>query len=206
MIYRNIEQYSEGDISEVLALNFEDGLSSLVMRELGSWSLVSVSFWVMVFLTVGYFFWHALMFCFFDGDFSTFLAFALGLILAVVAIPLHEYLHMIAYRCLGASHASVTWDLSRGQCYTSADRFVVTGRELLMILLSPFVSILLIGIVLLVSNLQILPYFMGCTFMHLLISSGDFAIVSVLYRWRSSQVIGYDDLSAGKMYLFAVRS
>lgn len=206
MIYRNIEQYSEGDISKVLVLDIDHGLSSLVAKELGSWSLVALSFWLMVFLTVGYFFWHALMFCFFDGDFSTFLAFALGLILAVVAIPLHEYLHMIAYRCLGATHASVTWDVSRGQCYTSADRFVVTGGELVVILLFPFALLLLLGIVLILLDLQILPYFMGCTFMHLLISSGDIAIASVLYRWRSLQLIGYDDLSAGKMYLFAVRS
>jgi hypothetical protein len=143
----------------------------------------------------------ALGFCFWNGygqedfnlgdgitHFSYGLAFALGL------IPVHEYIHVLAYRSQGAEHTSYDSNIRKFYFMALADRFVANKREFTVVALAPFVVVTAVcGILLLLVDQLWAFTVLGTLLTHTACSSGDFGILNYFHFHKEMEIVTYDD-------------
>ena len=131
------------------------------------------------------------------GDFG--LAFVA---LFVVIMPLHELLHALGYRLVGAR--DIRWDYSMRMLavWVIAHRFVAGTRAFLIVALAPFVvlnSLLIAGAVVFPQFAVLLLFVL---LWHLHGSAGDWALLNFVWLHRERGFWTYDDAAAGKSYFF----
>lgn len=127
-----------------------------------------------------------------------------GIALALALVPLHEYIHVLAYRRMGATHTSYDVNLKRFYFMAIADRFVADRRAFRFVALAPFV---LISALLLVSWPFLGPAWhlalAGTLLAHTAMCSGDFGLLSYFAAQRDREVVTYDDRAQGVTYFLA---
>lgn len=130
----------------------------------------------------------------------------LGVILAFLLVPLHEFIHGIAYRIVGAKRVSYGANIRRFVFYAMADKFVVTAKQFRFIAIAPFavISAVLLAIMPFAGD-NLLLVLLGMLFMHTGACSGDFGLMSYLDHHKQKTVVTYDDEAAGMSY-FLVRA
>lgn len=119
--------------------------------------------------------------------------FSLGFALALLLLPLHEYLHALAYKFVGATTTSYDANLKKFYFMAIADKFVANRKEFNIVALAPFVVIssgLMITLLFVGFNWQIT--ILGVLFAHTSMCSGDFALLSYFQFHRDKQVVTYD--------------
>lgn len=124
---------------------------------------------------------------------------------AIVVIPLHELLHAVAFKILGAKKVSIHAQWNKMLFYAIADKFVMNSKEFIFLALTPFV-------VLNLSLLYSILYFQGelkvmavvFLFFHLTGCIGDFALLGYLYKNRHQKILNYDDKELEKSYFYEV--
>lgn len=136
--------------------------------------------------------------------FSTeFTYFSYGLLSTFLLIPLHEYIHVLAYKYVGAKNTSYDMNLKKFYFMAMADKFVANAKQFKIVALAPFVvisSMCLISIFF-VSGYWI--YFsIGIFFTHSLFCSGDFGLVNYFETHADKEVYTYDDKAAGISYFY----
>jgi hypothetical protein len=67
--------------------------------------------------------------------------FSYGIFLAFVLIPIHEFIHVLAYKSQGAQKTSYDANLKKFYFMAIADRFVANKKEFLIVALAPCVVI-----------------------------------------------------------------
>lgn len=137
------------------------------------------------------------------GVLRTLLDFVLSLVALFLAIlPLHEALHAIAYRLLGARDIRWDWSARMMAVWVIAHRFVVTTRGFVFVALAPFVVInaLLIGAALVWPAQAVLLLFV--LLVHLHGCAGDWSLLNFVWLNRERGFFTYDDAVAGKSYFF----
>ncbi|MCF0054801.1 DUF3267 domain-containing protein [Dyadobacter sp. CY356] len=126
-----------------------------------------------------------------------------GLALAFTLIPLHEYIHVLAYKSQGAQHTSYDSNLKKFYFMAIADKFVANRKEFQIVALAPFVVISL--------GLLILMFFtgklwtltiMGMLVVHTACCSGDFGLLSYFDFRRDKELLTYDDKEKGISYFY----
>ena len=75
--------------------------------------------------------------------------FSYGLALAFGLIPLHEYIHVLAYKSQGATQTSYDANWKKFYFMAIADKFVANKKEFQIVALAPFVVISLTLLILL---------------------------------------------------------
>lgn len=117
-------------------------------------------------------------------------------------IPLHEYLHALAYRWQGATQTSFDMNLRKFYFLAIADKFVANRTEFRIVALAPFVVIsgTLIFLLLFVNQLQLFTV-LGALIMHTSACSGDFALLSFYNLHPHKTILTYDD-KANKISYF----
>jgi hypothetical protein len=130
--------------------------------------------------------------------------FSYGLALAFVLLPLHEYIHVVAYKSQGAKNTSYDANFRKFYFMALADKFVANEKEFRVIALAPFVFISssLILLLFLVDgnwNLTIA----GTLLTHTAMCSGDFGLLSYFEFHKDKDVVTYDDISNGVSYFYA---
>ena len=81
--------------------------------------------------------------------------FSYGLAIAFALLPLHEYIHVLAYKSQGAINTSYDANLKKFYFMALADKFVANKKEFQVVALAPFIIITTILIVLLfVANIN----------------------------------------------------
>ncbi len=121
----------------------------------------------------------------------------------VLLLPIHEGMHGLAYRSLGASNVRVVNRWRSLTAYCAADRFVVGGRTLAWVGIAPFLvlnSILLIATLITPGVWPVL--FAGALFLHVGACSGDVGLLNWLWLRGTASTLSYDDTTAGKSYFF----
>jgi hypothetical protein len=73
-----------------------------------------------------------------------FLQVLLGLLLTLTLIPVHEFIHALAYKFQGAKNTSYDVNLKKFYFLAIADRFVASKREFQIVALAPFLVISLV--------------------------------------------------------------
>ncbi len=129
-----------------------------------------------------------------------------GFGLAFLLIPLHEYIHVLAFRKKGAVHTSYEVNLRKFYFLAVADQFVADKRAFRYAALAPFVviSILLVVAALLVS----MPWSLtltGCLLLHTAFCSGDFGLLSYFDFHKDKEVVTYDNKAEKCIYFYARR-
>ncbi|MBL7905993.1 MAG: DUF3267 domain-containing protein [Bacteroidales bacterium] len=160
------------------------------------------SFWPLFYLlfTLGSF--VALAFHFFNAFFTNpefemrdaLTKATLGFASAFLLIPLHEYIHAIAYRTCGAREVSYDADLKKLVFMAIAHRFVASSREFRFVAMAPFAFISLAAI----AALPFLPgnytfSALALVFTHAAFCGGDFAMLSYLDFHKGKAVVTWDD-------------
>ncbi|MEZ0610359.1 DUF3267 domain-containing protein [Fibrella sp. WM1] len=121
----------------------------------------------------------------------------------VVLLPVHELLHGLAYKLLGATRISIVAQWRQLVFYCLADRFVANATELRLVALTPFVvinTLLIVGMAL--ASPPLFWMFFGALILHTGGCFGDFGMVSYFYTNRHRNPCTYDDAQLHKSFFF----
>jgi hypothetical protein len=119
-------------------------------------------------------------------------------------IPLHECIHGLCYKLVGAKAVSYHADWRRLTFYAAADGFVADAREFCGVALAPFTIInagLLLGYGL--AGPSVAWVCLGALWLHTAGCAGDFALVNFFYKHRRKALVTYDDVGAAKSFFYA---
>jgi len=124
-----------------------------------------------------------------------------GFAIALLIIPLHEWIHGLAYKYVGAKEISYTANWKKFYFTAQADHFVVNEKEFRLVAFAPFVVITSLALAIGLAFGQYL-LMLGLIFAHTTMCSGDFALVSYFYQNRGKGLVTYDDYSNQIAYFF----
>lgn len=135
------------------------------------------------------------------GDGITHLSY--GLAIAFGLIPIHEFIHVLAYRSQGALNTSYDANWKKFYFMALADKFVANKKEFRVVALAPFVVISTVLIVLLFFVSQLWTFtVLGVLLTHTAFSSGDFGLLSYFDFHKEKDIVTYDDKENGISYFY----
>lgn len=120
-------------------------------------------------------------------------------------LPLHEFIHGMAYKLMGAGKVQYKADFRQLMFYALADRFVVNRREFIWIAILPFVvinTLLIAGIVAVEGKWDVILF--GSLILHISGCFGDFALISFFYQHREKALVTFDDAAGEKTLFYTV--
>jgi hypothetical protein len=125
---------------------------------------------------------------------NRFTHFCYGLAIAFALVPLHEYIHVLAYKSQGAINTSYDANFRKFYFMALADKFVANKREFEIVALSPFIIITTTLILLLfIVNSNWALTIVGILLTHTAMCSGDFGLLSYFEFHADKEVVTYDD-------------
>jgi len=126
-----------------------------------------------------------------------------GIALSFLLIPLHEYIHVLAYKSQGAKNTSYAVDLKRFVFMALANQYVANKREFIIIALAPFIVISFIFCILFfIVGLHWQFTILGVLLTHTAFCSGDFGLLSYFQFYKTSELVTYDDVDSKISYFF----
>ncbi len=121
---------------------------------------------------------------------------------SILVIPFHELIHGLTYRILGARKIIFGADLKQFIFFVTANRHPVSGSEVYLLALSPFVIINLVSVA---ATITLSPRWALCTgaflLCHNIMCIGDFAISNFVSK-ASGRVYTYDEPENKMSYFF----
>ena len=130
-------------------------------------------------------------------------AIGLGFATSFLLIPLHEWIHALAFRSLGATRIFYGANWKKLYFYAGADFFVLNHAGFARVALAPC---LLIGSLLLLSAYFLSPLwqvsFLATVLLHTGMSAGDFALLAWFDDHRHQKPLTFDDHAAGVSYFY----
>jgi hypothetical protein len=129
---------------------------------------------------------------------------AIGLIiLPLICIPVHEFLHIIPYYLSGAKDIRVGMDLKQYLFYVTAHRYVATPLQFSIVAVAPFL-IISAGMSFLVLYLPGLWKwsFSLFLFVHATMCAGDFALLNLYFLNRDKKIYTWDDIDKKEAYFY----
>jgi len=121
---------------------------------------------------------------------------------SILVIPLHELLHGLAYRILGARKIRFGADLQQLIFFVTADRYPVSGNELYFLAMIPFfvinVATITISAIWFPQVILFPAFFLLC---HNIMCIGDFALANYVFR-AQKKVFTYDETEKKKSYFY----
>ena len=180
-----------------------DALVPFVKAQLKPLSPVSVFYWVFNLLLVA----AILYFLFAQPRMAWPVALSnlsLGFLLFLtLLLPLHEWVHGLVYRWLGAPKVRYVAHWRQLVFYCVADQFVAGPRSFLWVALAPFVlinSLLLLALAF--AGPALFYVLLGALLLHSGGCSGDFGLVAYFYNHRHQHPVTYDDVGLQKSFFY----
>jgi hypothetical protein len=130
--------------------------------------------------------------------------FAIGLVvLPVIFIPIHEFLHIIPYYFSGAKNIRIGMDLRQYLFYVTAHRHVANPLQFWIVALTPFIVIStgLVVTIILIPGLWrwSLSLFL---FVHATMCAGDLALLNFYFINKSKAIYTWDDADKKEAYFY----
>ncbi len=151
---------------------------------------------------IGYYFYayyHSGNFSFDKG----FTHFSYGLAIAFGLVPIHEYIHVLAYKSQGAEHTSYDANWKKFYFMALANKFVANRKEFQIVALLPFIVISTTLLILLFFVGQLWSFtILGVLLTHTAFCSGDFGLLSYFDYHKSKDVVTYDDVENKISYFY----
>lgn len=130
-------------------------------------------------------------------------AIGLGFAASFLLIPLHEWIHALAFRSLGATRIFYGANWKKLYFYAGADFFVLGATGFTRVALAPC---LLIGSLLLLPAIYVNPYgqllLLATALLHTAMCAGDFALLAWFDDHRHQKPLTFDDHAAGVSYFY----
>lgn len=128
-----------------------------------------------------------------------------GIALSLLLMPIHEVIHGLAYKLVGAPKVSYHAHWKQLIFMAVAHQFVANRREFTLVALAPFVviSICLLAGALVFKNLYSFAFLSMCL-AHASMCSGDFALLAYFQKHADKELVTYDDQYLKKSW-FLVR-
>ncbi len=125
-----------------------------------------------------------------------------AVLLFIPLIPIHEAIHGLVYRLLGARDVRFSVSLRQFYAYAIADSFVVGRREFAWLALAP--SLLINGVLLAVALAAPGARFfaLALSIVHYSATGGDWALIAYFWEHRARPVYTYDDAPARLSYFY----
>lgn len=152
--------------------------------------------------SIGFYFWRCYSADILDiGSAITY--FSYGLALAFGLLPIHEYIHVMAYRSQGAKETSYDVNWKKFYFMAVAHGFVANRREFQIVALAPFVVISAsLIMILFFTNPFWTITILGMLLTHTAFSSGDFGLLSYFEFHRDKDMVTYDDREQSISYFY----
>lgn len=123
----------------------------------------------------------------------------------IVLLPLHEWLHGVAYRLHGARDIRYGVNLRKLYAYAVAHNFVIGRRGFAWVAITPFL-VITAGLVVATVIFDAHRFFLaGVLLLHTAGTSGDFAMLNYLWLHSHREVYTYDDADSHTSYFYARR-
>lgn len=139
-------------------------------------------------------------------SFGTLLAYTgYGVTLAFLSIPVHEYLHVLAYRYVGAEQTSYGVNWRKFYFMALAHEFVASREAFRIVALTPFgvlTLLALLGVVLAWSSAWVYTA-VGFILIHTAFCGGDFALLSYFATHSHLDIVTYDDVTNNTSYFYS---
>ena len=130
---------------------------------------------------------------------------AYGLAIAFALLPIHEFIHVLAYKSQGAEKTSYDANLKKFYFLAVADQFVANRKEFQIVALAPFA---LITTTLLISLFFTGPLWtmtiLGTLLTHTAFCSGDFGMLSYFAVHKDKEIVTYDDKGSKISFFYGV--
>lgn len=121
---------------------------------------------------------------------------------SILVIPIHELIHGLVYRILGSGKIIFGADLKQLFFFVTANQYVVCGKQIYLLALSPFVLINLLTIVATIKQFPQWAVFAGFFLMsHNIMCIGDFAISNFVSRAKG-KIYNFDEPEKKMSYFF----
>ncbi len=135
------------------------------------------------------------------SGYNIFYSVSKGLALTFLLVPIHEWIHGLAYRSQGAKNTSYGANLRKFYFVAYADKFVANRRSFRIIALAPFV-VLSIGMLITLFFVPMSWQISICAMLtlHTAMCSGDFGLLNY-FDYHQMEEVTYDDV-AQKRTLF----
>lgn len=120
-----------------------------------------------------------------------------------VGLILHELLHMLVYKLLGAKKTKLKplWD--QGAVAAVADHFVVSEKEFYWLAFTPFVVLTSAGLVALFMTTGWIFYGVSIFLViHATACIGDFSLAGYMYEHRKEGIYTYDDVENDRSFFY----
>ncbi len=127
----------------------------------------------------------------------------IGFSIAFLLVPLHEYIHVLAYKSQGAKNTSYDSNIKKFHFMALADKFVANKNEFRIVALAPFISITMTLLLLLtISSYNCSLTILGILLCHTAMSSGDFALLGYFKFHSDKEVLTYDNVEEKASYFY----
>jgi len=129
--------------------------------------------------------------------------FSYGIAIAFALLPLHEYIHVLAYKSQGATNTSYDANLKKFYFMALADKFVANKKEFEVVALAPFIIITsLLTVLFFIVNTNWTLTISSVLLAHTAMCSGDFGLLSYFEFNKKKQVVTYDDIENKISYFY----
>lgn len=120
--------------------------------------------------------------------------FGVGFLIFFLLLPMHEFIHGLTYKSVGAEKVSYKGSLKQMMIYALADQFVASRKEFIKVAIMPFVAIT--GMIV-IAMFFVTPKYDVALFIALFFHTGgcygDFAFLSFFHEHRDKGLVTYDD-------------
>ncbi|NQU51468.1 MAG: DUF3267 domain-containing protein [Bacteroidetes bacterium] len=119
-------------------------------------------------------------------------------------IVIHELLHGVALKLIGAKQINFGGYLKKFIFYAEADQFVINRKQFAFIALTPLIVVKLLTLigVLLFLNSPVIYFLIFVMSTHSLFCAGDIGLLSIFYKYRESEIYTYDVKAEKTSYYF----
>ncbi len=181
---RNPDDYDLHTVAEVA----DKDISRLIRAEILKLSLTNMLYYTSVLSTLFLLSYHV-FYQPFDG--GLLFQFTVGILLGLLIIPLHEFLHGTYFSLLGCESVDYRFDWKRGEFSASAHHFLITKKEYILLLLFPFLIVWIDCTILylILSELRVL--ILTTLLMHISVCAADFALVNFVGNIKNEKLKVY---------------
>ncbi|HQG55912.1 MAG TPA: DUF3267 domain-containing protein [Bacteroidales bacterium] len=128
----------------------------------------------------------------------------LGLILLpVLVIPVHEFLHVIPFVLTGARNIKIGMDMRQFIFYVTVHREVVTPGKFKFVAVVPFITITIVLLILILVSPPLWKWSLSLfLFVHTTMCAGDFAMLNFYHINRHRKILSWDDADLREAYFY----
>lgn len=122
--------------------------------------------------------------------------------LLLIVLPIHEGIHALFFRLIGAKEVGFGYSLKSVMVYAYAHRFVMTLKENALVAIMPFAIITPLLACMVVLFPEWAGFWLFTLLFHTFGSVGDFIMVRYFLRRRHQPFFTYDDIIQKRSYFF----